>query len=326
MTRGPTRHLVAVMLLASLSVLAGRDASAQGAPAGTVRVMVGVPAGGVVDPYARLVGEHMAATLGRTVIVENKPGANGNIAAQMVVDAPADGSLIWLGTQSMTEINPSAYPKLRWSMKDFVPIIKGVEAPLVLVTHPSIPARTLPELIAYLKSNPKVGYASFSPGTPSHFLGSQMNERFGLDMAHIPYKGSGPQINDMVAGHVVVGFSQLGSTTQHIAAGKLNAIAVTSAERSTFLPDVPTLKELGHADFTTTIWFGMFVRAGTPEPLVTAYVTAAKAAHADPGVKSALQKMGFHVTAQTGPQVLDDILAQGERWARLIKATGFTAD
>ena len=324
MLRHVARRCLCLLVLTLVTV--GSAATAQRLPAGPVRVIVGVPAGGVVDPYARLVSEHMAATLGKTIIVENKPGANGNIAAQFVVDAPADGTLIWLGTQSMTEINPSAYAKLRWSMKDFIPVIKGVEAPLVLVTHPSIPARTLPELVAYLKSNPKVGYASFSPGTPSHFLGFQMNERFGLDMAHVPYRGSGAQINDMVAGHALMGFSQLGSTAQHIAAGKLNAIAVTGAERSAFLPEVPTLRELGHADFTTTIWFGLLLRTGTPEPIVTAYVDAAKAAHADPGVRDALQKMGFHVTAQTGPQVLTDILAQGERWARLIKATGFTAD
>ena len=269
----------------------------------------------------------MAATLGRTLIVENKPGANGNIAAQFVVDAPADGNLIWLGTQSMTEINPNVYSNLRWSMKDFVPIIKGVEAPLVLVTHPSIPAKTLPELTDYVKRNPgKLTYASFSPGTPSHFLGFQLNERFGLDMTHVPYRGSGPQITDMIAGHSLLGFSQLGSTTEQISAGKLNAIAVTSAQRSPFLPQVPTFAELGYPEFTTTIWFGMFLRAGTPEAIASAYVNAAKAAHADPAVRERLEKLGFRIVGETGSQVLDDIRTQSERWARLVKATGFKAD
>lgn len=292
-----------------------------------VRIIAGVAAGGVLDPYARIVGEHMAATLGRTFIVENKPGANGNIAAQFVVDAPADGNLIWLGTQSMTEINPNVYSNLRWSMKDFVPIIKGVEAPLVLVTHPSIPAKTLPELTDYVKRNPgKLTYASFSPGTPSHFLGFQLNERLGLDMTHVPYRGSGPQVTDMIAGHSLLGFSQLGSTTEHIAAGKLNAIAVTSAQRSPFLPQVPTFAELGYPEFTTTIWFGMFLRAGTPEAIASAYVNAAKAAHADPAVRERLEKLGFRIVGETGSQVLDDIRTQSERWGRLVKATGFKAD
>lgn len=327
MSRISAGRFAAISLLCAGIALAAGGAMAQTASQRPVRVIAGVAAGGVLDPYARIVTEHMARTLGRPIIVENKPGANGNIAAQLVVDAPADGALIWLGTQSMTEINPSAYANLRWSMQDFVAVIKGVEAPLVLVTHPSVPARTLADLVAHVKRNPgKLAYASFSPGTPSHFLGFQMNERFGLDLAHVPYKGSGPQIGDMLAGHALIGFSQLGSTTQHIGTGKLNAIAVTSAERSAYLPDVPTFRELGHPEFTTTIWFGLFLRAGTPQALVTAYVDAARAAHADPGVRDKLEKMGFRVAAQTGPQVMSDIRAQGERWARLVKATGFKAD
>lgn len=313
---------------ALLAVMAAHPASvAQTSSGSVIRVVVGVPAGGVLDPYARIVSAHMENTLGRTMIIENKPGANGNLSAQTVLDAPADGHAVWIGTQSMTEINPSAYTNLRWSMKDFVPLIKGVAAPLVLVTHPSVPAKTLPELTAYLKrSQGKFGYASFSPGTPSHFLGFQLNERFRLDLAHIPYKGSGQQTNDLVAGHAQVGFSQLGSTLPHIVSGRLNAIAVTSAERSRFLPDVPTFAELGYPEFTTTIWFGMFLRAGTPAAIVDSYVNAAKAAHTDPEVKKQLEALGFDVPAQTGPQVAADIAAQTERWARLVKATGFKAD
>lgn len=322
------RQCFVPFLLAWAWVTAGIcPGAAQTSSPGVVRIIVGVASGGVVDPYARTAAEHMAKTLGTTIIVENRPGANGNIAAQAVVDAPANGSLIWLGTQSMTEINPAAYSRLRWSMKDFVPIIKGVEAPLVLVTHPSAPAGTLTALVEHLKSRTdKPGYASFSPGTPSHFLGFQMNERFGLEMAHIPYRGSAPQVTDLLAGHALLGFSQLGSTLEHIRAGRLKAIAVTSDQRSPFLPDVPTFKELGHPDFTTTVWFGMFLRAGTPEPVVAAYVDAAKKAHADPDVRSKLENMGLRVVAETGPQVAQDIETQRIRWARLIAATGFKAD
>jgi tripartite-type tricarboxylate transporter receptor subunit TctC len=310
----------------ALAAAAG-TAAAQNPSAAPIRVIVGVPAGGVLDPYARIVSEHMEKTLGKTMIIENKPGANGNLSALTVLDAPADGQAIWIGTQSMTEINPSAYSNLRWSMKNFVPIIKGVSAPLVLVTHPSVPAKTLPELIAYIKKNPgKLGYASFSPGTPSHFLGFQMNERFGLDLAHIPYKGSGQQTTDLVAGHALLGFSQLGSTVPHIKAGRLNAIAVTSPERSRFLPDVPTLAELGHPDFNTTIWFGMLMRAETPPAMIEAYVKAAKAAHDDAEVRKKLETLGFDVPAQIGPGVAADIAAQTERWGRLVKATGFKAN
>lgn len=258
----------AVVLAIAVALTGATAAAAQTSPTAPVRVVVGVPAGGVLDPYARIVSEHMEKTLGRVMVIENKPGANGNLSALTVLDAPADGSAIWIGTQSMTEINPTAYSKLRWSMKDFVPIIKGVAAPLVLVTHPSVPAKTFPELIDYLKKNPgKLGYASFNPGTPSHFLGFQLNERFGLDLAHIPYKGSGQQSTDLVAGHALLGFSQLGSTMPHIASGKLNAIAVTGPERSRFLPDVPTFAELGYKiDFRGFV--GLAAPAKTPKPVI----------------------------------------------------------
>jgi len=318
------RVFVAVFVIAPSVISA---AVAQTTTSTPIRVVVGVPAGGVLDPYARIVSERMEKALGRIMVIDNKPGANGNLSALAVLDAPADGSAIWIGTQSMTEINPAAYSALRWSMKDFVPIIKGVSAPLVLVTHPSIPAKTVQELIDYLKKNPgKHGYASFSPGTPSHFLGFQLNERFGLDLAHIPYKSSGQQITDMVAGHALIGFSQLGTTIPHIASGKLNAIAVTGPKRSRFLPGVPTMAELGHPDFTATIWFGMFLPSRVSPTVLKAYLDAAKVAHTDPQVKEKLETLGFDVMAEIGPQVAADIAAQSERWAKLVKATGFKAD
>lgn len=320
MNRALLKYIVALAVLAQAGHAVAQSAA-------TVRVVVGVPAGGVLDPYARIVSEYMEKMLGKTMIIENKPGANGNLSAMTVLAAPADGQTVWIGTQSMTEINPSAYSKLRWSMKDFVPIIKGVSAPLVLVAHPSVPAKTLAELVDYAKKNPgKLGYASFSPGTPSHFLGFQLNERFGLDLAHVPYKNSGQQTNDLVAGHALLGFTQLGTAVPQITAGRLNAIAVTGAERSRFLPNVPTLAEVGYPEFTTTIWFGMFLKAGTPAPVLDAYIKAAKAAHSDAAVKNKLETLGFDVLAQTGPQVAADIASQAERWARLVKATGFKAD
>ncbi len=205
------------------------------------------------------------ATLGKTLIVESKPGANGNIAAQFVVDAPADGSVIWVGTQSMVEINPSAYKSLRWKPADFIPVIKGIESPLMLSTHPSVPAKTLAELVAWVKANPKkLSYASYSAGTPSHFLGFQMNERFGLDLAHVPYRGGAPQVTDLVAGHALLGFTQVQGALEHVRAGRLNAILTTGAQRARAVPDLPTFAELGHPDLTAAIWFGLLMKTGTP--------------------------------------------------------------
>jgi tripartite-type tricarboxylate transporter receptor subunit TctC len=292
-----------------------------------IRVIVGAPPGGAIDPYARLIAEQMAKSLGRVIIVENKPGASMNIAAQFVVNAPADGNLILIGTQGSTEINPSFSGEVKWSLDDFIPLIRGVTQPLVLVTHPSVPARTLPELVAWIKRNPgKLSYSSYDAGTPSHFLGFQLNERFGLDLVHVPTRGSAPQATGLMAGHVLLGFGQINAMLPHIRTGALNAIAITDRARSRFLPDVPTFAEFGHAEFTANIWFGLMLRSGTPPAVVDNILRAAQAAHADPDVKAKLEAQGFDMSGQSGPEFEADIRAQIERWARLVKASGFRAD
>jgi tripartite-type tricarboxylate transporter receptor subunit TctC len=264
--------------------------------------------------------------LGQPVIIENKPGANMNVASQYVASAPADGNLLLIATQASTEINPSAYSNPRWKIDDFIPLIRGVTAPLVLVSHPSVPAKTLSELVAWIKANPgKLNYSSYNVGTPSHFLGFQMNERFGLDLVHVPSGGSGIQATQLMAGHVLFGFAQVQSTMQFIGDGRLNAIAVTSSAPSRFLPGVPTFAELGHPEFTATVWFGLMVRAGTPAPILESLLNAAKAAHADPNVRGKLETQGFDVSGESGPELTADIKAQIERWARLVKASGFKA-
>jgi tripartite-type tricarboxylate transporter receptor subunit TctC len=310
-----------------LGVGAMTSALAQSASSRPIRLVVVTAPGSAIDPYARLVSEHMAKALGRVVIVEHKPGANGNIAYQLVANAPADGELILVGTQATSEINPSSFSEPGWSFKDFIPLIRGVTAPLVLVAHPSVPAKTLPDLVAWIKKNPgKLSYSSYTAGTPSHFLGFQLNERFGLDLVHVPSRNSGAQATDLIAGHVLFGFAQMQTTLPHINVGKLNAIAVTSPARSRFLPDVPSFKELGYDEFTAAIWFGLLIRAGTPASVVTSLLNAAKAAHADPDVKAKLEAQGFDMSGQSGPGFEADIRAQIERWSHLVKGAGFKAD
>jgi tripartite-type tricarboxylate transporter receptor subunit TctC len=292
-----------------------------------IRLIVGAAAGGAIDPYARLIAEHMTKTLNRPVVVENKPGANGTISAQFIVDQPADGTLVWVGTQAMTEINPVAYSNLRWSIDDFIPLIKGVESAPVFVTHPSVPAKSLSEFVTWVKTNPtKLSIASWSPGTPSAFLAIQLAERFGLDLVQVPYRGSGPQTNDLIAGHALMGFAQMQSSLPHVRAGKLNALAITGPQRSRFLPETPTFAELGYPDFTATVWFGLLVKRGTPPVTVTALTDAARAAHNDPDVKAKLEAAGFEVSGEHGPRLMSDIKGQIERWGRIVKATGFKAD
>ena len=321
-------RFIAVLSALTLSVLVPSGTVAQPADDSVIKIVVGSVPGGILDPYARIVGDNMSKTLGRTIIIENKPGAGGILSTQYVVDQPADGTTMWVGTQAMTEINPVIYKNLRWTIDDLVPIVKGVEAPLVLAVHSSVPAKNLKELVAWVKANPgKLGYASFSPGTPSAFLGHQLNSQFGLDLNHIVYKGSGPQTNDMVAGHALLGFMQLGNAMPFIKSGKLNAIAVTSPQRTRFLPDVPTFAELGYDDFTAMVWFGLLVKKGTPQPIVETFIDAAKKAHADPDVKSKFDVQGMEAVGITGPEkLMADIKTQMERWRKIADETGFKAD
>jgi tripartite-type tricarboxylate transporter receptor subunit TctC len=297
------------------------------AQTGTIRFIVGTAAGGAIDPYARIVAEHMAKTFGQTIIIEYKPGANGNMSAAFVAEAPPDGTLVWIGTQAFTEINPSAFRNQRWSIDDFVPLIRGVEAPLVFVAHPSVPASTFEEFIAWAKANRgKLSYSSYNPGTPSHFLGHQLSEKFGLDLTHVPYRGSGLQVTGLIGGHSLFGFAQVNSSMEQVRAAKLKALAITSAARYRPMPDVPTFVELGYPELTAQIWFGLLVKTGTPSNIIHRLTEAAKVAHSDPAVREKLEAQGYDVSGETGPHLKTNIKAQIERWGHLVKAAGFSAD
>ena len=301
-------------------------ALAQSWPGKPVSVLVGVPPGGALDPFARALADQMAKVTGGNFIVDNKAGANGNLSAEAALRAPADGHTLWIGTQSMVTINPAAFSQLRWKASDFKPILKGVEAPLVLVTHPSLPARNFQELAAWIKDPAnKAAYASFSPGTPSHFLGYQLNERLNANMVHIPYKGSGPQTTDLLGGQVLMGFTQLASAVPHIKGGKLRAIVVTGPTRSRFLPDVPTLAEVGHKDLTTTIWFGLFAPAGIPAATLDAIRAAAVKVQADGSYRARLEALNFDIPTEDVAAFEKTITAETARWSALVKATGFKA-
>jgi len=314
-----------IATLASFAFCATAAAQTQ-FPTKPLSLVVGSAPGSAPDVYARTIADPMSRLLGQPVLVDNRAGANANIAAEFVTRAPVDGHVLWVPAQSQLEINPSAYADLRWKSADFVAVIKGVEAPVLLVTHPSVPAKTLTELAAWVKANPgKVSYASFSPGTLSHFLGYQLNDKLGLDMTHITYKGSGPQVQALLGGHVQLGFSQIQTGLPHVQGGKLNAIAVSGATRWRQLPNVPTLAELGHPDFTATTWFGLVAQAGTPPEVLARLIDVARRAHTEPAVKEKLEQMGFDVPAQTGAEFAASIRAGQQRWAQVVKATGFRA-
>jgi tripartite-type tricarboxylate transporter receptor subunit TctC len=320
-------HLAHAALVGAALLLAPFTGSGASAQTGTIKFIVGLAPGGAVDPYARIIADEMSKILGQTIIVENRPGATGNISAQYMIEQPADGHLIWVGTQALTEINPSVFNNLHWKIDDFLPLIKGVQAPLVLAAHPSVPATTFAEFLTWAKANRgKLSYSSYTPGTPSHFLGFLLNEKFDLDLTHVPYRGSGLQTNGLIAGHSLFGFSQVNTTAPQYAAGNLKAFGFTSAGRWPQMKDVPTFAELGYPEFTTRVWFGLLVKAGTPPDIVARLTDAAKKAHSDPEVKKKLEAQGYEVTGETGPQLLPDIKTQLARWARIVKAAGFSSD
>jgi len=308
--------------LVLLAIVAPAVAQAQ-----MIRIVVGTAAGGAIDPYARMIAEHMSKTLGKPIIVENKPGASGSLAAQYIVDSPADGSLIWLGTQAFTEILPSMVPNARWSIDQFHPIIRGVEAPLAFIINPSVPAADFAGFIKWARENKgKLGYSSYQAGTPSHFLGFHLNEKFDLDLTHVPYRGSGLQVTGLLGGHSLFGFAQVNSSLPHVRAGTLKALATTGAARDHSLPDVPTFAELGYPEFTAKVWFGLLVKEGVGAASLDRLTEAAKAAHADPDIRQKLEAQGFEVSGETGPQLKVNIKEQGARWDRLVKASGFTLE
>ena len=291
-----------------------------------LKFIVGTAPGGSIDAYVRVISDHMGKTLGTTPIVESRVGNSSNMAAQSVVSAPADGNTIMVGTMALAEINPHVFNHPNWSMKDFLPLIKGVEAPLVLVANSSVPAANFAEFLDWARKNSgKLTYASYSPGTPSHFLGALLNEKFALNLAHVPYRGSAPQIIDLVAGHALFGFTQTQAAIPNIESGKLKAFGVTSTTRFFQMPQTPTFAELGYPEFYTGIWFGLLIRATTPPDVADRLLKAAIGAHADPKVRELLVAQGFEVSGQTGEPFRKSIDEGSARWGALVKSTGFKA-
>ena len=311
-----------------LAAAASLPGWARGQTLSSDKLVVVVPfeAGSAPDTYARVIVEAMRPLLDQTIVVENRPGVSGNIGMASVARAPADGTTIVVGTMALCEINPLVFSNLRWSMAEFAPIVKGVGAPLVLVTHPDVPAKTFDELIAWAKGKKgSLAYASYGAGTPSHFLGEQLNQSFNLDLAHVAYRGSASQATAILAGQSPFGFAQTQNTLPHIQSGGLRAIAVTSGERYRLLPDIPTFQQLGHPAFSTSVWFGLLMQAGAPKQAIERIAAVALAAHKDPHVFEALGPQGYDMIGEAGPAFAASMDAGSARWAALVKATGFKA-
>ena len=318
-----TRRLALLSTLA----LACAAAGAQTFPSKAITLIVPNPPGGVVDTSARIVSDPLSKALGQAVIVENKPGASGNIAYQNVALAAKDGHTLLVSYSAYHVGNPSMFAKMPWAQKDLAPVALLTAATNVIAVHPSIPATNLKEFIAYLKANPgKVNFASQGNGSLSHVGTALFEQTTGTDMVHVPYKGSGAAIQDVLGGQVQVFMTTPPSVMQHVQAGKLKAFAVTGKTRHPGLPNVPTTAEAGLAGFELEAWVGLFAPAGTPPAVIAQLTEAVKKSLDTPEAKANAVKQGIELRYQ-GPDALAALVTrETDYWGKLIKARNITAD
>jgi tripartite-type tricarboxylate transporter receptor subunit TctC len=299
-------------------------ARAQSYPSRPVRLMVGFPPGGTTDVVARLIGQWLSERLGGSFIVENR--SSTNIATEAVVRAPADGYTLLVVVPSNT-INVSLYDKLDFDFaRDISPIASLIRSPYVLEVFPGFPVRTVPELIAYAKSNPgKVNLASFGTGTASHLSGEIFKMMTGVDMQHVPYRGSAPMLTDLLAGQVQVAFDNLPASIEHIRAGKLRALAVTTEKRSEMLPDVPTLAEF-LPGYETSSWLAVGAPSRTPTEIIATLNKEINAALADPKMEARLAGLGAAVLTGSPADTAALFAEETEKWRKAVKFSGAKAN
>jgi tripartite-type tricarboxylate transporter receptor subunit TctC len=291
-------------------------------------MIVPFSAGGTTDILARIVGQALTAELGQSVVIDNRAGAGGNIGGQLAARAPADGYTLFMGTVGTHAINEALYKKMPFDpIKDFAPLSRVANVPNLLVAHPAQPFKTVQEMIAYAKANPgKINFGSSGSGSSIHLSGELFKSMAKVDMVHIPYKGSAPAVNDLLGNQIAIMFDNMPSAIQHVRAGKLRAIAVTTAKRSPELPNVPTIAESGVPGYEATSWFGLFAVAGTPAPIVTQLSKALVKVLNNPDVKAKIVAQGGEVVAETPEQFAAFIKAETAKWGKVVKDSGASVD
>lgn len=309
-------------LLLLLALLVARPAAAQE----TVRIVLGYPAGATSDILSRLVADHMRGTLGRSVIVENKPGAGGQIANDVVKAAPADGNTILITPVATMAIFPHSFAgKLRYDpFKDFAPVAHLSNFQLGFGVASSVPAKSLAEYVAAVKKNPKLGfYGSAAPGSLPHFFGVMFAREAGIELTHVPYKGTAPVMQAIAGGEISAISTVAADIGTLVKSGKARLLAVSGEKRMEQFPDVPTFKESGYPKLVALPWYAMFAPAGTPKEAIDKLSKAAIAAIHDAKIKERLESMGLEPTG-LGPQELAKILRDDyEKWGPVIRASGF---
>lgn len=308
--------------------LSAQMASAQNFPDRTITLVVPNPPGGLVDTSARLLSEPLSRVIGQTVVVDNKPGASGNIAYQYVANAKPDGYTLLISYSGYHVGNPALMDKLPWDpIKDFSPVALLTVSTNVIAVHPSVPVNNLKELIAYAKANPgKLNYASQGNGSVSHIGTEMFKQSTGTDMVHVPYKGSGPAIQDVLAGQVQVFITTPPSVMQHVQSGKLKGLAVTGKNRHPGMPNVPTTAEAGLPSFQLESWVALYAPAGTPAPVISKLTDSVKKSLALPEVKERSDAAGVELR-YLNPAATDALVKKElPYWNKAIKSANITLD
>jgi len=317
--------LVAIFAsFASLSVNAQSDY-----PTKPITYVVPYPPGGAADVFARQLAKKLSERLDKPVVIENRSGANGNIGSEYVAKAPADGYMILLGTASTITINPHLYGKQMPydPMKDLQPISGTHEMANVLVVNVATPYKSVADVVVAAKAKPgAIAYASAGNGNTMHLAGEQFKMQADIDLLHVPYKGGPPALNDVIGGQVPMMFNNLPAIVALVNTGKLRAIGVGSAKRSPLLPSVPTMDEAGMKGYVSVVWNGIFVRAGTPRPIVERLNREIVAILNEPDTKRSLEEQGFNTMPTTPEQFAELIRADYPRWGVLVKASGAKVD
>jgi tripartite-type tricarboxylate transporter receptor subunit TctC len=322
----PRRAFLYLAAFAAAFPALSRIARTQSYPSRPVRLVVGFAAGSTTDILARLMGQWLSERLGEQFIIENRPGAAGNIGAEVVVKAPADGYTL-LMVPPASAINATLYDKLSFNfIRDMAPVAGVVRVPNVVEVNPSVPVKTIPELIAYAKANPRsLSFASAGVGTASHLAGEMFKAMTGVDMVHVAYRGDGPAMTDLIGGQVQVGFATMTASIGHIRANRLRALAVTTATRSQALPNIPTVSDFVPG-FEASSWFGVAAPKGTPAAIVETLNRETNAGLADLKIRGRLDDMGGMVLTGSPADFGKLIADETEKWGKVIRAANIKAE
>ena len=318
----PRRRFLHLATGAAALPVVPRIARAQSYPMRPVRWIVGFPPGGGADTVTRIVGQPLSERLGQQVIIENRPGASTNIAAQAVINSPPDGyTLLYYGASTL--INASMFPNLPFDVRRDIAPVSGLAAfPMMLVVNPSVPAKTVAELIAHAKANPgKVTMASFGTGSASHLAGELFKMMAGINMVHVPYRGGAPMVTDLIAGQVQVAFDVMVTSLPHVRTGGLRALGVAGNNRFDMLPDVPTVAETVPG-YEARTWAGVGVPKGTPTEIIARLNHEINAGLANPTIKSRLAEIGTIPMIFTSAEFGAYVAAESEKWAKVVKFAG----